>query len=237
MKKAFVFLITIAFMPPVGGTNFNKYNNNITEIAAVGEIPDTTERLFLGGNLISTIQTGSLMNLPFLEIISLINNQIFMVEDYSFASVSSVTTIDLRQNQLEIVTRNMFSGAPNLENIYLSRIVIHTVEVKAFKQLNRLEVLKLDNNLLTTLQESVFDAQNPPSNLNLMLNNNPLQCDWQMCWLKELDLKDDGWISVYNPWNTRCDGPPQFPSWTWNALDTQLEKFFCKLTYTTFYAP
>ena len=140
------------------------------------------------------------------------------IDDNSFAGVPTVTDISLSTNQLTIVRKLMFAGLPNLESLALSTNQIVTIETGSFQDLAALNYLYLQNNDLETLPDGIFDPSYHPTALDtLWMTDNPFQCTYALCWLKEAE---SSWITVYQATQTTCDGPAALASRSWSTITT-----------------
>ncbi len=143
------------------------------------------------------------------------NNAIADIADSAFSQVPTVTNIFLYRNQLTVIRQMMFSGLPNLLDLRLYRNQIHTIEFGSFKGNTALKVLSLGYNSLETVSQCMFDPTNHPASLKIYMKNNPLQCDQDLCWLKQVDTT---WITVNQPSDTTCAGPAALNGRKWNNL-------------------
>ena len=87
------------------------------------------------------------------------------------------------------------------------------MEPGAFFGLINLQKLHLDNNALSTLTWEVFnpvdyvDTGGHPPVVTLSLGGNPLQCESNLCWLKQ--GKRDGWIKSFTRDDRDMAGEPE----------------------------
>ena len=90
--------------------------------------------------------------------------------------------------------------------------------------MTQLTRLNLHRNKLTTLEQDAFGmARVLTTELTLVLENNPLQCDTRMCWVKRAE--EAGLISWYHKNKAgvvfnqmHC---PNYPGVDWNEIDLQ----------------
>ncbi len=205
-------------------STFNKNNQGITDIT-VHTIPGGTTVVRFNENSIPFIPPNYFKNLPSLDSIFLYENVITDIADTAFCQVPTVTKITLRTNQLTVIREMMFSGLPNLATLKLSQNQIHSVELGSFKDNIALTKLELDDNSLQSVPRCMFGFDNHPTNLNnFNTYGNPLKCDQDLCWLKQLDTT---WITVIMASSTVCAGPAGLAGRTWNTLT---EQDLCNIT-------
>ncbi len=199
-------------------TTFNKIGQGITDIT-VHTIPGSTTVVMFDYNSITFVQSNYFKNLLSLNEISLDHNAISHISESAFAQVPTVTKIVLSYNQLTVIREKMFSGLPNLSILWLYENQIHTIESGSFKDNIALTRLALDSNLLQSVTRCMFDLDNHPSNLNnIKMFSNPLRCDQDLCWLKQLDTT---WNIVGGASSTACAGPAALAGRKWNTLMEQ----------------
>ncbi len=109
-------------------------------------VPENTEDVRFGWNLLTHVQAGYFKNLPYLTHIWLWNNEISDINDFAFVAVPSVTYIHLGINKLSVIRKNMFSGLPHLSELALLLNMIHTIESGTFKDNKALAVWQSTGN-------------------------------------------------------------------------------------------
>ena len=197
--------------------------NVITDIAdsAFSGVPSVT-MIYLNNNQLTVIREMMFSGLPNLAKLSLSFNQIDTIEPGSFSQVPMVTHIDLGSNKLTVIREMMFSGLPNLARLRLNSNQIHTIQPGSFKDNMALTQLSFGDNSLETVSQGIFDPDNMnnhPTSLNYFrMNSNPLRCDQDLCWLKQLDTT---WITVGDPSGTKCAGPADLDGREWDTLTEQ----------------
>ncbi|XP_006874942.1 PREDICTED: vasorin [Chrysochloris asiatica] len=112
--------------------------------------PDTTD-LYVFGNNITTLDVGSFVSLPGLQLLDLSQNQIASLPGGVFQPLANLSNLDLSGNLLREVTNETFRGLRRLERLYLGKNSIHHIELGAFDALDHLLELKLQDNELRAL--------------------------------------------------------------------------------------
>ena len=133
------------------------------------------------------------LGLPFLEKLNLNDNSINNIKPGSFARMSKIMVLD--------------SGKNNISNIAPETFTEQT-----------LSKLHLHGNQLTTLERNIFGSQHP-TNLTLLLSDNPLQCDSRICWIKEAER--GGWITLNIPLSDSSWSKPNcanYPDVDWDNI-------------------
>ena len=126
-----------------------------------------------------------------LENLYFANNKISSIPDGAFESLVSVEHLDLSRNSITTVRSGMWTGLHLLQFLNLIHNKISNIPEHGFGGLTALDELALNTNELNTLASNVFDpfdfpdSGGHPPKLMLYLRFNPLQCDQNMCWLKE----------------------------------------------------
>ena len=195
-------------------------NNQITNIriGAFSQLTNCTE-LWLNNNTLTIIEAADFVGLQSLKELILENNFITEIQTFAFIHLKRCSEISIKGNRLTHVSVNMFIGLPFLEKLSLSDNRISNIEPGAFAKLSKLMILDLSKNnissfapetftqqtlsiidlqgnQLTSLERNVFGSQHP-SNITVLLSDNPLQCDGRLCWIKEAER--DGWITLNFP--------------------------------------
>ncbi len=196
-------------------STFDKSSQSITDIT-VHTIPGATTVVKFDRNSITFVQSNYFKNLLNLDVIWLQYNAITDIADGAFAQVPTVTEIVLSKNQLTVIREMMFSGLPNLTTLRLYANQIHTIEPGCFKDSTALTRIGLAQNSLQNVPRCMFDLDHHPTSLDhFYIYYNPLRCDQDLCWLKQLDMT---WITVGATSNTRCARPTGLAGRKWDTL-------------------
>ena len=192
-------------------------DNQISDIRNAGfsQLTNCTE-LWLNNNTLIQIETADFVGLESLKELILENNFITEIQTAAFFHLEQCSDINIKGNKLTRIHKDMFIGLPFLETLSLSDNKINNIEPGTFVKLSKLMILDLSKNKisniapqtfteqtlsrihlhgnqLTTLERNVFGSQHP-TNLTLLLSDNPVQCDSRICWIKEAER--DGWITL-----------------------------------------
>ncbi len=196
-------------------STFNRQHRSITDIT-VHTIPGATTVVRFDYNSITFVPSNYFKNLLSLNEIWLRFNAITNIADGAFAQVPMVTEILLANNQLTVIRKMMFSGLPNLARLGLYANQIHTIEPGSFKDCTALTQIGLAQNSLQNVPRTMFDPTNHPTSLDrFFMEYNPLRCDQDLCWLKQLDTT---WITVGAASNTECAEPAALAGRKWDTL-------------------
>ncbi len=110
-RTSFLLIILFALIRKTSSAVFfGRAGQGISNLLTLN-IPATTTDVRLQGNLATFLPTGVFRSRHSkLLTISLVNNRIADVEDFSLAAVPSLTYVWLRQNKLQELRKNMFAG-------------------------------------------------------------------------------------------------------------------------------
>ncbi|XP_025828902.1 protein slit isoform X2 [Agrilus planipennis] len=122
-------------------------------------IPPETSELYLDVNEIQSIQADRINHLKSLTRLDLSNNQIGILANNSFISLSKLSTLIISYNKLQCVQRDALTG------------------------LKSLRILSLHGNQISMIPEGAF--ADLKSITHLALGANPLYCDCSLRWLAE----------------------------------------------------
>ena len=144
-------------------------------------------------------------------------NDISHINGGAFSHLVHCAWLDLPTNKLTEVKADMFRGLQSLTTLGLGNDHISYIEPGSFANLP-LTNLYLDSNQLRTplQQDDVFKSHH----LLLLLEDNPLECDSRMCWLKKEEK--EGWIDLdlRYPWGEFYDKPDcvNYPNVHWDDI-------------------
>ena len=108
-----------------------------------------------------------------------------------FSDLKNLDLLKLHFNELDEVEPGSFCGLNALRVLYLSVNRLKFLSADAFSGLDSLKRIYLQANHFTMLQAETFNNLPRPLDLGLHDHNNdrpidnPLQCDAQICWLKQ----------------------------------------------------
>ena len=159
----------------------------------------TLKELWLNRNSISVIKDGTFKDLKKLENLWLDWNNFSAIRMDMFQGLSSLQELSLDHNQISPIEAHTFHHLPNLWALTLADNRIRHIEAKALANLPNLKLLYIDKNNLTTLEWIIFDVNDyddsngHPFKLEVTLNDNPFQCNQNLCWLKQAE--QDQWLT------------------------------------------
>ena len=159
----------------------------------------TLKELWLNRNNISVIKDNTFKDLDKLENLWLDWNNLSVIRMDMFKGLSSLQELSLDHNQISQIKPYTFQHLPNLWALTLADNRIHLIETKALANLLKLKLLYVDKNKLTTLEWTIFDvndyddSNSHPFKLEVTLNDNPFQCNQNLCWLKQAE--QDQWLT------------------------------------------
>ncbi|XP_062845642.1 vasorin a [Trichomycterus rosablanca] len=130
-------------------------------------LPVSTRQLYVFQNGITSLQQHDILGLVDLVDLDLSQNELKMVPDGVFSSLSSLQNLDLSSNHITHISKDSFAGLLNLERLYLHNNRIQRIHPEAFTGLEQLLELKLHGN-----QIDVLPALKLPRLLLLDISNN-----------------------------------------------------------------
>ena len=153
------------------------------------------------------------------KIVWLSRNFISTIKPRTFAHIMGCTDLWLNNNRLTRIGTNTFEVLNKLQVLGLGNNQISYIEPGSFSHMHLIRLF-LDNNQLTEPieQRELIHSDH----LTLLLTDNPLYCDWKMCWIKEGER--DGWITLYQRkwWKPTCTSYPGIP-WDYIKLKCVVE--------------
>ncbi|CAH4011783.1 leucine-rich repeat-containing protein let-4-like [Pieris brassicae] len=157
--------------------------SNISEYAFRG-LPGLRS-LNLFGNRLTAVPTEQLSSLTRLEELYLGQNDFIALEIHSFKGLKNLRLIDITgATQLERTSKGTFEDNLNLETIVLSNNKkLSVIEEGSMLGLPKLRHLSLRDNAIIALSETTFIGKELRQ---LDLTDNPIFCDCQLLWLREL---------------------------------------------------
>ena len=181
-------------------TKLHLYFNTITSIeedAFLGMIK--LSEFFLYQNELSKLEKSMINGLNSLTYLHIGSNEIQTIEAGCFSHLGNLLYLYLGWNKLEVVSANMWLGLHSLKYLHLHNNNIKTLNAKTFDHLASLHRLLLYNNQLTTISYEIFNPViYPVSNghpRQIQLGLGAMQCDQQLCWLKQGERL--GWITWF----------------------------------------
>ena len=180
-------------------TELDLEDNHLTEIKSWAWAGlDALVYLNLNKNYIEIIELNALVSLTKLEQLYLGDNALTQLRTDMWQGLVSLKKLELHRNDLTSLSSSIFHQLENLEHLRLCDNKITTIGPGAFYNLPQLTALQLQKNNLTTFKKDIFKATQTnrvvlPDQLVLQLNDNPLWCDQELCWLK--DGEKEGWLT------------------------------------------
>ncbi|XP_048524192.1 protein slit isoform X2 [Dendroctonus ponderosae] len=143
-------------------------------------IPAETSELYLDFNQIKRIQADRISHLKSLTRLDLSNNQITMLSNMTFATLSKLSTLIISYNKLQCIQRGSLQG------------------------LKSLRILSLHGNQVSLIPEGTFAGLKSIS--HIALGSNPLYCDCSLRWLSDwvkVDYVEPGIAHCAEPQNMK----------------------------------
>ncbi|XP_042235089.1 leucine-rich repeat neuronal protein 1-like [Homarus americanus] len=213
----------------------NLAHNRIHNIPpSVFRVLRSLERMYLAGNRISTVNPLAFSGLISLQVLTLEDNKMERIPTAAFQSLPALETLTLDKNplikiqpldfshltvakislcqmpDLNIIDSKAFYNLINVSTIHINNNKKLTyVHPSAFMRVDSLKELQLHNNNLMGIQKEM--AKYMPEGVELSLHENPLKCDCNVRWLRELiALGEDANITLVEPEHLVCHSPPSF---------------------------
>lgn len=165
-------------------------HNSLTEINAdvfkASDLADITclrslRKLALNGNSIRIIWPLAFADLESLVALTLANNDLSSLSVDTFAGLWNLQHLDLNENHLQLVENDTFKNLESLRDLDLNSNLLKTVPFG----LPMLEWLDLSANQIHRVFEKESKVDLYPTEV-FSLARNPLHCDCELLWLKEL---------------------------------------------------
>ena len=225
---------------------YNKVNLTLTGIPA--DIPAEATEVHLQWNNITIIEGNVFSRLTQCSVLELDHNEINEIESGAFNGLSKLKDLRLSSNRLSKLSIGTFQGLVTVEELWVNYNRINTIEDNTFANLKKLRIIWLDNNHLDTLTPGMFAGLDSLEHLTLELNSltklpadvfshlprpltlglqdavfhrtpdNELQCDAELCWLKQEELQGNITWYIYckypsYPYKPRCADGIVWDTW------------------------
>ena len=119
--------------------------------------------------------------------------------------------LSMRTNQLEYLPHDILSTLTSLESADFTANQLKSISSSAFKAMEHLKFVGLYSNDLVTLGSVI----NPSwSNFYVDIGDNPLRCDWTLCWIKT-ETTSSLMVQVSS---TPCTAPENLTSTAWSTI-------------------
>lgn len=210
---AFIDLKGLSRLDLKGATLFNISNESFKGL-------DVLRTLDLSDNRLKRIPTMELSTLTRLEHLSLGQNDFDTIQEGAFIGMSNLRRIEISGSlKLKKIESGAFGANTNLEFLVItSNKDLGEVQEGALSGLPRLKQVILRDNSLTTLAEGLF----PWSDLEILdLSENPLRCDCQMIWLRNILISKSN-SSSHQDYPVSCALPERLRGELLTALTPEL---------------
>lgn len=158
-------------------------------------IPPDTIVLDLRYNNIKEIKKDDFQSLENLENLFLGNNLISSIEPNAFGNLRKLKNLYLFSNKLKKIAGDTFNGLPNLEQLYLQNNGINEISPNAFRRLRKLHRLYLHRNRLKYISQ---DTLLPLRTLRrLRISTNRIKCSCSFLRLvKQFTFVNDVYVGA-----------------------------------------
>ena len=109
--------------------------------------------------------------------VGLSHNHIAYINAGVFTHLTNCVELALSDSKLVRKQKDMFQGLGSLRKLKLGHNQISHIEYGSFASLHLTHLYLASNHITKLEQGDVFKFQH----LKLLLGNNPLQCDWEIC--------------------------------------------------------
>ncbi len=140
---------------------------------------------------IEKIGPGAFVHLEEVWYLHLGKNHLQRIRQGMLSGLRSLRVLKLTDNMISAIQPDSFLGMDSLKELVLRNNMISKLKPGALNGLRHLEILDLSNNLLSMLSEDVLDPHllheitvGSEESLSLYLQDNPIQCRRDMCWIK-----------------------------------------------------
>ena len=149
------------------------FNLSLTDFPL--SVPENTDVLDFSNNKLQSDRVQDIFVFPFLQYLSLANNDITTLDDSPFSNLALLTYLKMNGNSIKKLTKKSFIGLKNLNT--LQGLKVDTTESQAFVHMPELRVLELeitegeipeklfDGIKLHSLNLTLLKASELPSNL------------------------------------------------------------------------
>lgn len=201
---------------------------------------------------VKTIENGAFSPLGNLRSLVISNNDVLSLAADTFTGLQQLRTLDISGNVRCQFDDEIFKNIPTIETLNMGNMNLRTIKQTIFRPLTKLKVLKLYLNNIKRVQEDFIDGflflETLDLNGNLLrgipaewkpkvqtmkqvhLSENPLQCNCQLLWLRELPMKF--YSSRMDTSNVVCNGPDKLkyasfvnvPEWDFVCIPPKVVK-------------
>ncbi|XP_053655961.2 uncharacterized protein [Cherax quadricarinatus] len=170
------------------------------------------QKLWLNYCNLNRLDRGSFNMLANLVELDLSHNLLRTVPTAALIDIPGLRELRLASNALTNIPPDAFAPIPDLVHLDLSHNRIHNVDQKAFRCLSSLEILKFSSNMLVHLLQELLVPLKALHGLNL--NENPWNCNCSLRPLRQWMLNHK--ISSVVPPN--CARPKRLSGRSWQTL-------------------
>ncbi|KAK7499189.1 hypothetical protein BaRGS_00009449 [Batillaria attramentaria] len=205
------------------GENNTKKKSTLTEECPFPPLQNIQEVSFQG-NKLATLDPSVIRCFQNAQYLSLADNNLETIPPKTFSTFRHLKFLDLSRNHLRFLLAGVFTRLTSLKFLSLSGNRLETVPAG----LPMMEWLDLSYNAITTVTDQQKGDLYPQE--IFLLGSNPLHCDCQLLWLKELfDTRE--YLLKYvtidkNKFVPVCASPSHIRGDTWDVLGD--ESFGCK---------
>ncbi len=175
-------------------------------------------RLLLGNNKLTHVTSDLLKQLPKLQRLYLNYNNIIDMPNLSIIG-SSLIEVYLDHNHIKIIPHNAVSGLKTIQKLVLTNNNIMAFPGGLLEGMPYLTLVELSRNNLTSfplVRSGLFYRYKA-----LYLQDNPFNCDDNLCWIK---TRKPGWLSVIMS-NSPCAKPHTLQNIAWHSVTEN--QLFC----------
>eukprot|EP00039_Didymoeca_costata_P007975 m.106183 g.106183 ORF g.106183 m.106183 type:complete len:943 (+) comp13898_c0_seq4:47-2875(+) len=131
-------------------------NNKLTSIPSIFCNRTSLKKLFLGGNVLTSLPLESMSTLHCVTLLYLMKNEIVSIADGAFSSMANLTDLNIHDNEIAELPENAFSGATSLKLLSLGNNKLSALPYSSFTSLSNLESLLLYRNPLRSVDNSTL---------------------------------------------------------------------------------
>ena len=165
---------------------FYRTDSRLDEVPS--DIPAGATEVYLQGNRITELKTGTFLNLTQCTKLDIHNNSITTIEDDAYTGMKRLQTLYLYRNKLTFLQKNMFNGLNSLTHLNIEINLIETIPDGCFSDLINLDGLYMSRNKLSEVSGNMWLGLSNLKRLYLYYNKIATLKDGDLNHLHKLEV-------------------------------------------------